>query len=82
MENGPFVRLLVKGLPIVNHHLGYFGILRVFRLRAFEEALEGQEGRLDGEDGGPGRTQGVQTDSTLGDCFQYKQKQRIYNRLG
>lgn len=36
IEYGPLVCLLVESLSVVDHHLGYLGILGVFGLGAFE----------------------------------------------
>jgi hypothetical protein len=65
MEYGPLMGLLVKGLWLVDHHLRNLGILGVLGLRALEKRLEGQQGRLDGEDRRPGSAEGIETDGAL-----------------
>ena len=57
--------LLIKGLGVIDHHLGDFGVLGILGLGALEERLEGQQGRFDGEDRRPGGTEGVETDGAL-----------------
>jgi hypothetical protein len=51
--DGPFSRLVLELGRVTDKHAGDFGVLRVFGLGCAEEGLEGDEGGLDGQDGGP-----------------------------
>lgn len=67
MLDGPLVRLHVESRKIGEHHPGNLGVLWVLGLGALEERLQGQEGRLNGQNRGPGVAEGVEADGSLYD---------------
>ena len=65
MLNRPLARHVLKLLGIPNQHARHLGVLRVLGLGRAEQRLQGDEGRLDREDGRPGGGERVETNSAL-----------------